>query len=64
MARAVSNREKAVTTAVAWIVGLLIFFPIIWIVILSLKTEVDAIRGPIEVLTSELGGAAFRTHSR
>ncbi|MEP0322386.1 carbohydrate ABC transporter permease [Bauldia litoralis] len=52
MARAVSNREKTVTTIVAWTLGLLMFFPILWIAILSLKTEVDAIRGPIEVLTS------------
>lgn len=52
MARAVTTRRKSVTTIAAWLIGLLIFFPIIWIAILSLKSEVDAIRGPIEVLTS------------
>jgi len=50
MARRVSNRQKAATTLLAWIVGLLIFFPILWIVILSFKTEGDAIRTPLEVL--------------
>ena len=50
MARAVSNKTKIVNTAIAGAVGLLIFFPILWIVILSFKTEQDAIRAPLEVL--------------
>jgi sorbitol/mannitol transport system permease protein len=50
MARAVSNKTKAVNTAVAGTLGFLMFFPILWIVILSLKTEEDAIRAPLEVL--------------
>ncbi len=53
MARAVTTRRKAVTTIAAWTVGLLMFFPILWIAVLSLKTEVDAIRGPLQVLTSD-----------
>jgi sorbitol/mannitol transport system permease protein len=52
MARAVSNRTKVLNTAIAGTLGLLMFFPIIWIVILSLKTEEDAIRAPLEVLFS------------
>ena len=52
MARAVTPRRKMLNTAVAWIIGLLIFFPILWIVILSFKTEGDAIRTPLGVLTS------------
>lgn len=52
MARAVSNRKKTFNTIVAGTLGLLMFFPIIWIVILSLKTEEDAIRAPLEVLFS------------
>ena len=52
MARAVTPRRKMINTAVAWIIGLLIFFPILWIVILSFKTEGDAIRTPLGVLTS------------
>jgi polyol transport system permease protein len=52
MARAVSNKTKVVNTAIAGTLGFLVFFPIIWIVILSLKTEEDAIRAPLEVLFS------------
>ncbi|WP_417243851.1 carbohydrate ABC transporter permease [Celeribacter sp.] len=46
MARAVSNQKKAFNTAIAWGVGLLIFFPIFWIVITSFKTEAEAIADP------------------
>jgi len=52
MARAVTPRRKAINTAAAWIVGLIIFFPILWIVIRSFKTEGDAIKTPWQVLTS------------
>ncbi len=34
MARAVTARRKAVTGILAWTLGLLIFFPILWIIIL------------------------------
>jgi len=50
MARAVSTRTKVTNTAVAGTLGFLMFFPILWILILSLKTEEDAIRAPLEVL--------------
>ncbi len=50
MARAVSNRQKSFNTAVAGTLGFLMFFPILWILILSFKTEEDAIRAPLEVL--------------
>ena len=46
MARAVSNRRKIVTTAVAWSIGLLIFFPIYWTILTSFKTEAQAINNP------------------
>ena len=46
MARAVTNRRKAITTAAAWGVGLLIFFPILWTILTSFKTEADAIASP------------------
>ncbi len=52
MARAVTPRRKMINTTLAWSVGLLIFFPILWIIVLSFKTEGDAIKTPIEVLTS------------
>lgn len=50
MARAVSTRSKVTNTAIAGTLGLLMFFPILWILILSFKTEEDAIRAPLEVL--------------
>ena len=44
MARAVTSRNrKLVVTVVAWVVGLLIFFPILWTIITSFKTEGEAI---------------------
>ncbi|MGB1934054.1 MAG: carbohydrate ABC transporter permease [Candidatus Puniceispirillaceae bacterium] len=52
MARAVSIRRKSFNTCLAWTIGLLIFFPIFWIFVLSLKTEGDAISTPLQVLTS------------
>ena len=50
MARAVSTRTKTLNTAVAGTIGFLMFFPILWILILSFKTEEDAIRAPLQVL--------------
>ena len=52
MARAATTRHKIVTTVIAWLVALLIFFPILWIFVLSLKTEGDAIKTPFEILTA------------
>ena len=49
MARAVSNRTKISNTAIAGTLGFLMFFPILWILILSFKTEEDAIRAPLEI---------------
>ena len=46
MARAVTTRRKAITTAAAWIIGLLIFFPILWTILTSFKTEAQAIADP------------------
>ncbi|MBE7186086.1 MAG: carbohydrate ABC transporter permease [Methylobacterium mesophilicum] len=43
MARRVTSQRKAVVTVVAWIVGFLIFFPILWTILTSFKTENDAI---------------------
>ena len=52
MARTVSTRRKTLTTIAAWTIGIVIFFPILWIIVLSFKTEGDAIKTPLEVLTS------------
>jgi len=46
MARAVTKRRKAITTVAAWGVGGLIFFPILWTILTSFKTEAQAINDP------------------
>ncbi len=46
MARAVTSRKKAINTVVAWAIGLLIFFPILWTILTSFKTEAQAIASP------------------
>ena len=51
MPRAVTNRRKAVTTLIAWTIGLLIFFPILWTVLTSFKSEADAIAIPPKFLS-------------
>ncbi|MEM0937947.1 MAG: carbohydrate ABC transporter permease [Pseudomonadota bacterium] len=46
MARTVTPQRKALNTAVAWAIGLLIFFPILWTILTSFKTEAQAIASP------------------
>jgi len=46
MARAVTTNRKIINTAAAWAVGLLIFFPILWTILTSFKTEAQAISDP------------------
>jgi polyol transport system permease protein len=46
MARAVTPQRKWTFTILAWIVALLIFFPILWTVLTSFKSEGDAILFP------------------
>ena len=46
MARAVTNQRKTVNTAIAWAIGLLIFFPVLWTILTSFKTEAEAIADP------------------
>ena len=50
MARKVSTRRKMIMTAVAWALGVLIFFPILWTFLTSFKTEADAIASPPQFL--------------
>jgi len=52
MARSVSQSRKTFNTVIAGTIAFLMFFPIIWIVVLSLKTEENAIRAPLEILMS------------
>ena len=46
MARTVTTRQKALNTTLAWAIGLLIFFPILWTILTSFKTEGQAISDP------------------
>ncbi len=46
MARAVTQQRKIVNTTAAWGIGLLIFFPILWTILTSFKTEATAIADP------------------
>ena len=50
MARNASIRRKLVVTVLAWAIGLLIFFPILWTIITSFKSEGDAISLPPKFL--------------
>ncbi len=43
MARRETMQRKIFITALAWVVGLIVFFPILWTVLTSFKTEGDAI---------------------
>ncbi|MCQ1835537.1 carbohydrate ABC transporter permease [Neorhizobium galegae] len=45
MARNVTTRHKITATVAAWIVALIIFFPILYTLITSIKTESEAIAG-------------------
>jgi len=46
MARTVTTKRKALNTLFAWSIGLLIFFPILWTILTSFKTEAQAINDP------------------
>ncbi|HZP19071.1 MAG TPA: carbohydrate ABC transporter permease [Bauldia sp.] len=46
MARAISKRRKWTGTIGAWLVALIIFFPILWTFLTAFKTEGDAILNP------------------
>jgi sorbitol/mannitol transport system permease protein len=53
MARAISPQRKALTTAAAWFVALLIFFPVLWMILTSFKTEASAVAVPPQLFTAD-----------
>ncbi len=53
MARAVSPRRYWITTLAAWGVSLLIFFPVLWMILTSFKTEASAVASPPQLFTAE-----------
>ena len=50
MARAHSVQRRAFTTAAAWAAGFILFFPILWMVLTSFKTELEAFSTPPKFL--------------
>ncbi|MDZ4311377.1 MAG: carbohydrate ABC transporter permease [Cypionkella sp.] len=52
MARKTTNTRKALVTFLAWTIGFLIFFPILWTILMSFKSEGDAIKAPFAMLSS------------
>jgi sorbitol/mannitol transport system permease protein len=46
MARTATTRRVAISTAGAWLFGFLIFFPILWMILASFKTELEAFAIP------------------
>ena len=52
MARALSPRRALLTTLAAWSVALLIFFPVLWMILTSFKTEASAVANPPELFSA------------
>ncbi|MFF0951447.1 carbohydrate ABC transporter permease [Rhizobium leguminosarum] len=50
MARKVTTQRKLIVTTIAWTLGILIFFPILWTFLTSFKSEADAIASPPQFL--------------
>jgi sorbitol/mannitol transport system permease protein len=53
MARALSPRRKLITTIAAWAVALIIFFPVLWMILTSFKTEASAVAMPPQFLSAD-----------
>ncbi len=53
MARTYSTRRKILTTAAAWGVALLIFFPVLWMILTSFKTEASAVASPPQLFSAD-----------
>src|SRR5262249_29564169 len=46
MARAVTTRRRLTVTVLGWLIGLTLFFPILWTILTSFKTEGEAVAMP------------------
>lgn len=53
MARTISPSRKTVITILAWAIGLMMFFPILWTILTSFKTEAEAIASPPSFIAFE-----------
>ena len=59
MARAISTQRRVWLTALAWTIGFLIFFPILWTFLTSFKTEGEAIASPPSFLFFDWNLSAY-----
>ena len=50
MARAVTTRRRLTVTVLGWLIGLTLFFPILWTILTSFKTEGEAIAVPSHIV--------------
>ena len=53
MARTVTPQRKLFFTLAAWLVALLIFFPVLWTILTSFKTEASAVASPPELFSAD-----------
>ena len=61
MSRRMTTSRKISMTALAWFVGLVIFFPILWTFLTSFKTELQAISTPAVFVGCEWTLENYRT---
>ena len=50
MARKISTARHVIWTVIGWAAGLVVFFPILWMVITGFKTELEAYSTPPKFL--------------
>ncbi len=60
MARAVSTPRRIGLTVLAWAIGFLLFFPILWTVITSFRSEIDAVAPPPVLLAADWTTEGYR----
>jgi sorbitol/mannitol transport system permease protein len=64
MAREVTIQRKLTFTALAWLVAFLLFFPILWTILTSFKTEAEAIASPPTIIPTWTLENYFEVQSR
>ena len=64
MARAVTMRRRLAFTALAWLVAFPLFFPILWTLLTSFKTEAEAIAAPPVIIPNWTLENYFEVQSR
>ncbi len=59
----VKQRNKIIMTFLGWGVAFFVFFPILWMIITSFKSEIDAISPPPYLLPADAGELRRRSTS-